>query len=167
MQLRAPKLTDCAASQALWSDPLVYRYIREVPQTYAKAHARLMTYAGLWALHGYGYFCVEERDSGKFVGEAGFGSFDRGLGTHFDDAPEAGWVMCSQIHGNGYGRELLQMLCYFADEVAKFPRSVAMIDPHNAASLAVARRAGFKAYDKASFEDSEVLLFERLRGARA
>ena len=41
------------------------------PATREEAWARLLRYAGHWALLGYGFWLVEDRTTGSFVGEVG------------------------------------------------------------------------------------------------
>ena len=77
LRLRGHGLDDHASSYALWNDPLVYRYITGAPMAESDSWAKLLRYAGHWALLGFGYWLVEEKATGRFVGEVGFGDFKR------------------------------------------------------------------------------------------
>ena len=46
--------------------------------------SKLLRYAGHWALLGFGYWAIEEKSSGRFVGEAGFADFKRAIEPSFD-----------------------------------------------------------------------------------
>jgi RimJ/RimL family protein N-acetyltransferase len=51
--LRAHRVEDFPDLAALWSDPLVTRFISGVPQTPEESWSRLLRYAGHWLLLGY------------------------------------------------------------------------------------------------------------------
>jgi RimJ/RimL family protein N-acetyltransferase len=62
---------DFLESYAMWSDPEVIRYIGGKPFTREEVWARLLRYAGHWAMLGYGYWVVREKDSaGSWVKSA-------------------------------------------------------------------------------------------------
>ena len=67
--LRGHCLEDFGSCAALWSDSGVTRYIGGVPLNAEDAWSRLLRYKGHWELLGFGYWVVEERVSGAFVGE--------------------------------------------------------------------------------------------------
>ena len=79
LTLSAPGVDDFADCLALWSDPAVVRYIGGVPAKPADVWARLLRYAGLWALMGFGYWAVRETATGRYVGEVGLAEFHRDL----------------------------------------------------------------------------------------
>ena len=51
-------------------DEAVVRYIGGTPSTPTEAWARMLRFPGLWALLGYGYWTVEDRETGAFAGQA-------------------------------------------------------------------------------------------------
>ncbi len=61
----------------------------------------MLRYGGLWNLLGFGYWAVEEKASGRFVGDVGFGMFQREIVPSYGEAPEAGWVLAPWCHGQG------------------------------------------------------------------
>src|SRR5690242_21259683 len=65
LRLRAHRPDDFAACRAIWSDPEIVRHIGGKPSTGEEAWRRLLTYAGLWRLLGFGYWAIEERASGR------------------------------------------------------------------------------------------------------
>ena len=72
--LRAHRVEDFSDLAALWADPVVTRFISGVPQTAEESWSRLLRYAGHWLLLGFGYWAVEEKATGNFLGEVGFDS---------------------------------------------------------------------------------------------
>jgi len=100
--MRGHTLADRAGSAAMWADPAVVRHITGKPSTPEESWSRLPQYGGLWILLGFGYWLVDGRGSGAFVGEVGFGDFRRDLEPSFDNAPEAGWVLAAGAQRRGY-----------------------------------------------------------------
>jgi RimJ/RimL family protein N-acetyltransferase len=72
LKLRGHTIEDASNVVALWSDPEVTRYIGGKPHTAEECWARLLRYVGHWSLLGFGYWVVEEKAAGEFVGEVGF-----------------------------------------------------------------------------------------------
>lgn len=66
-----------------------------------------MRYVGHWALLGYGYWAVRDKQSGEYLGSIGFSNFLRDI-TPALDAPEMGWTLVSSAHGKGYATEALR-----------------------------------------------------------
>lgn len=161
--LRPHTVDDFAACCALWADPEVTRFIGGRASTPEEVWARLLRYAGLWSLRGYGYLLVTDRATGALVGEVGLADFQRDITPAFGDAPEAGWVLLPHYHGKGLAREALAALLAWGD--SHFPRTVCMIDPANTPSLALAGRLGYAEYARTSYKDHATILLERLRPA--
>jgi len=69
--LRGHRLEDYANCTALWGDPRVTQYIGGKPLTAEEAWVRLLRYVGHWALLGFGYWVIEEKTTGTFLGEGG------------------------------------------------------------------------------------------------
>ncbi len=63
----------------MWADPEVTRYIGGKPLTEEESWARLLRYVGHWSLLGFGYWVVEEKTTGNFIGEVGFADYKRDL----------------------------------------------------------------------------------------
>ena len=79
LRLRAHTLANHAACTALWSNPDVARYTVGKPNTAEDAWSRILRYAGHWSLLGFGYWLVEERSTGAFVGEVGLADYHRNI----------------------------------------------------------------------------------------
>jgi RimJ/RimL family protein N-acetyltransferase len=161
--LRAHTLDDFGACAAMWGDPRVTRHIGGRPSTEEEVWARVLRYAGLWALLGYGYWALEERESGRFVGEAGFADFRREV-TPPLDAPEAGWVLAPWAHGRGYATEAVRAALAWGDAHLAARATVCMIAPENAASIQVAAKCGYRERTRTTYKDEDTIVFERPRG---
>jgi RimJ/RimL family protein N-acetyltransferase len=92
----------------MWADPIVTRYIGGKPLNAEESWARLLRYAGHWALLGFGYWVVEEKETGSFAGEIGFADYKRNMEPSLDGTPEIGWVIASEFHGKGYATEAVR-----------------------------------------------------------
>ena len=79
LTLRPHHVDDYAACRSLWADAQVVQHIGGVPQDAQAVWFRLLRYAGMWAMLGYGMWAIEDRASGAFLGEAGLLSAARGL----------------------------------------------------------------------------------------
>ena len=155
----------------MWADPLVTRHIGGRPFSEEEVWARVLRYAGLWALLGYGYWVVRERASGRFVGEVGLADFRRDLTPPLDGAPEVGWALAPWAHGRGFATEAVSAAVAWGDAhrppgTARPGRTVCLIAPANTASVRVAEKCGFREAARATYKGSDTLIFERV-GARA
>ena len=147
----------------MWSDPAVVRYIGGKPSTEQQAWSRLMNYAGHWALMGFGYWLLEEKSTGSFVGELGFANFRRDIAPEMKAAPELGWALASRFHGQGYATEAIRAAVAWGD--ARFgssTRTVCLIDADNLASIHVARKCGYAVFERTLFNDRPTFFLERL-----
>jgi len=163
LTLRGHTRADYEESAAMWGDPLVTLHIGGRPSTAEEAWARVLRYGGLWALLGFGYWVVRERESGRFVGEVGFADFRREVTPSLDGAPEAGWALAPWAHGHGYATESVRAALAWGDAHLFAPRTVCMIGPENAGSIRVAEKCGFREHARATYKGEETLLFQRLR----
>ena len=166
LRLRPHGDSDLPAMIDLWSDPGVTRHIGGRPFTAEETAARLARYHALWPTHGHGYWAIEDRASGRYIGEAGLARFGRGLGPAFDDAPEAGWVLAAPAQGQGLGAEAVAALHDWADAALSVPRTVCMITPGNAPSLRLAARFGYARFDSVTRDGTALWLMARPSGAR-
>lgn len=125
------------------------------------AWARLLRLIGHRQVYGFAPLLVVAKDTGQIVGEAGFARFERGMGPAFDAAPEAMWILAADRRGEGLAREAMAAAAADFDRRGIARRSVCMIDPTNAPSLALAARLGFRRFGTAERHGVAVTLFER------
>lgn len=159
--LRAHHKNDFNAMLAMWSNDQVVRFIGGKPSTRQQTWARLLGYAGHWQLMGFGFWAVEERSSGNFIGELGFADFKRDLTPSIEGIPELGWALTPTVHGRGYATEALTAALDWGKANLSSATSVCIISPENAPSLRVAEKIGFRETAKVIYNDSPILLFSR------
>ncbi|WP_417308157.1 GNAT family N-acetyltransferase [Devosia sp.] len=146
LRLRPHRGDDFPAMHAMWADPEVTRHISGIPSSENASWQRSLRYAGHWALLGYGYWLIERRNDGAFVGEAGFADFRRTFDPPQPETarePEAGWVLRADMHGQGYAIEALTRIFEWAETETDWRSSFCIIAPEHAASLRLAGKLGF------------------------
>ncbi len=121
----------------------------------------MLRYAGHWEFLGFGYWAVEERATGKFVGELGFADFKRDGVDSFKGLPEVGWVLASPFHGKGFASEALARAVEWGAKHISNRKWVCLIEPANLASLKLAGKFGFREYDKTLYGGCPVILLSR------
>lgn len=161
LTLRLHTLADYDECLALWTDPVVIRYIGGQPLPGEEVWARLLRYAGQWSLLGFGYWVVRERSSGRFVGEVGLADLRRDISPRLDGVPEAGWVLAPWSHGRGFATEAVRAALQWGDANLRSPRTVCIISPENTASIRVAERCGFGNASYATYKGEDTLVLER------
>jgi RimJ/RimL family protein N-acetyltransferase len=127
---------------ALWSDPETVRFIGGQVQDAQAVWFRMLRYAGMWALLGFGYWLFQDKESGRFVGEGGLADMRRGI-AGLEGVPEMGWAVRPYAAGKGYATEAGQAICHWADTVLATPSLRCIIEPANLASIRVAEKIGF------------------------
>ena len=159
--LRAHRLRDFDAVAETWASPEVYRYIGGQPSTREQSWARMVRLPGLWALLGYGYWALEEKTTGKFVGEVGFADFKRDLTPSIEGVPEHGWVLAPAAHGKGYATEAVMATLAWLARHTSHSQCVCIISPENAASIRVAEKVGYREEVRTTYHDAPTILFRR------
>lgn len=145
----------------MWSDPAVTRFIGGEPAGEQRTWARLLAYVGHWALMGFGYWVMELRDSGEFVGEIGLADFKRDIAPAMRNTPELGFALASRFHGKGYATECARAVLAWADVSLSARRTVCLVDPPNAASRRVAEKCGYKLFDQGVYAGRHALFLAR------
>jgi RimJ/RimL family protein N-acetyltransferase len=163
LRLRPHTVADHADLAAMWGDDRVTRYIGGRASTAQESWARLLRYAGLWPLLGFGYWAVEDKATGRFAGDVGFADFRREM-TPALHAPEAGWVLAPWAHGRGFATEALRAACAWGDLHLRSASTVCIIDVGHAASIRVASKCGYVESGRTTYMGVATALFERTRG---
>ncbi|HET9429028.1 MAG TPA: GNAT family N-acetyltransferase [Allosphingosinicella sp.] len=161
--LRVLTVDDFDDYLAMTADPETFRFSERGPMGSDEAWTRLLRQVGHWALLGFGPFAVEEKASGRFVGEAGLGDFRRNLGPEFDGAPEAAWALAGWARERGYATEAAAAALAWMEERFSTQRTVCLIHSDNELSLRVARKLGFSAFQERVYRGYPALLHERQR----
>lgn len=164
--LRAHEATDFEALAELWADPEVVAHIGGRPATRREAWMRLLSYRGCWAVLGYGYWAIEDRETGRYAGDTGFADFHRDMDVPIRSIPEAGWVLAPWAQGRGLALEALEATHRWLDAHQGSGRSVCLIDPGHARSIRLAEKVGYRDPVTVRLNGVETVLLARHRIAR-
>ena len=164
--LREYRLEDFPAHAAIWADPRTTRYFRDTFKTFDEelCWLRFLRSYGQWRLFGYGSWGLEEKVSGRYIGSVGFANAKRAIDIPYRDAPEAGWVIAPDLHGNGLATEAVRAAIAWADANIVASETWCMIEPRHAASQKIAQRFGYRRATDAHYKGDEVLTYLRPRG---
>ncbi len=94
------------------------------------------TLIGHWDMRGYGFFAVEEKATGKYVGHVG------PWNPEGWPEPEIGWTMMNGFEGKGYAFEAAVASRQWAYDTLGWTTAISLIDPANVRSIALAKRLG-------------------------
>ena len=159
--LRPHRPEDFDAYTAMGADPLVFRFIGGRARTREESWQRLLRHAGMWSFMGFGSWAIEEKGTGRFLGEAGFHELRRAIQPSFEGTPEAGWGLVSEAHGKGLATEVVSRFLEWGDRAFEGGRTVCIVEPANPASLKVAQKCGYREYARSFYLDHEMVLLER------
>jgi RimJ/RimL family protein N-acetyltransferase len=154
LTLRPFREDDVAALFELSQDPDVVRYVgdRRVP-TLQEAWRAVAGWIGHWAMRGYGQWAIEERSSGRFIGRAGI------INPAEWPGPELGYLLGRTFWGQGYATEAARKAMGWGFERIGFTDLISLIDPDNAASIAVAMRLGESLQGEGDVMGHRVLIY--------
>ena len=166
LRLRGHKQEDFAESVAMWSDAAVTRYIGGKTLSEEEVWARLLRYVGHWAWLGFGYWLIEEKATGAFVGEMGFSDWKREMEPSLKGVPEIGWVLATRAHGKGYATEAARAAMAWGDANISSARPslgkmVCIIHPEHTRSIRVAEKCEFKEVLRTTYHGEPTVLFAR------
>ena len=133
--LRQWRATDFEAYAAYHADEDLARYVGGRSDR-ERSWRRLAALIGHWSLRGYGYWAVEEKLTGSFVGCVGLW-FSEGW-----PELELGYWLVREMHGKGYATEAAARSRDCAFEQLGARTLVSYIHPDNEPSKRVAERLG-------------------------
>ncbi|MBD3770380.1 MAG: GNAT family N-acetyltransferase [Rhodobacterales bacterium] len=151
---------DFPHAAAMWGDVDVVRYIGGVIRSPQDVWFASVRGRGMWDIKGFGYWTVVDRDTGAFLGEAGFSDFKRGIDPDLSQWPEAGWAFGRASWGRGIGSEVVRAMHAWLDQNMAGP-SVCIIDDANSASRKVAEKAGYQFWTLSSLRGHPVNVYQR------
>ena len=133
--LRQWQASDFEPYAAYYGDEEMARYVGGMSSR-ADAWRRMASVIGHWTLRGFGYWAVEAKDTGKFVGCVGLW-FPEGW-----PELELGYWLTRDMQGKGYATEAALASRAFAYDVVGAKTLVSYIHPDNEPSKRVAERLG-------------------------
>jgi RimJ/RimL family protein N-acetyltransferase len=160
LRLRHHSKDDWGNLVAMWSDPKVFQYIGGKAFSSQQTWGRLLSCIGHWSVMHYGYWLVEEKLTGSFVGQIGFANQKRGI-PEIEDLPELGWVLASHAHGRGFATEGVRGALQWGDAHIKSMTSACIISPENLASIKVAQKFNFHEVSPVTYQENPTLVFLR------
>jgi len=118
------------------SDEETVRYLDGRVRDRAMAWRNMAMVIGHWRIRGYGFFSVDDKASGEWVGRVG------PWNPEGWPEPEVGWLIAREHWGKGYATEAGRASVEFAFRELGWNRVVHVILDGNVRSEAVARRLG-------------------------
>jgi RimJ/RimL family protein N-acetyltransferase len=161
LKLRGHTVDDFMACAAMWADPVVTRHIGGRPLAEDEAWTRLLRYVGHWVLLGFGYWVVEEKSTGGFIGEIGFADFKRNVEPSIKDKPEIGWAFITRSHGKGYATEAVRAAVRWGEGHFASAQTACIIHPENLASIRVADKCGYRKLQDTTYQGQPTIIFIR------
>ncbi|WP_216588352.1 GNAT family N-acetyltransferase [Streptomyces brasiliscabiei] len=147
--LRDWRESDLDPWAALNADPEVREHFPEL-LTREQSEASAARFRNDLGLRGWGWWAVEVRATGQFIGFAGLDPVD-------DDMPftgvEAGWRLARTAWGHGYATEAGRAALAFGFEQLRLPEILAVTTAANLRSQAVMRRLGMTRDPADDFDD--------------
>jgi len=161
LRLRGHYPSDLAASVAMWQEPQFYQYLAGKPLPEEEIWTKMLRHMGVWHLCGYGFWAVEEKATGHYIGAVGFGEWQRDITPSLRGFPEVGWVLAPHTHGRGYAAEAAQAALAWGDAHLPTARTVCLIDVGNQSSLRLAAKCGYREFARVRYKDVPVVVLER------
>ena len=147
--LRPWRDSDLEPWAAMNADPEIRRHLGAL-MTREQCDARVARFQANFDRRGYGWWAVEVRSTGEFVGLAGLDQVDDGLPF---TGVEIGWRLARSAWGHGYATEAALAALAFGFETLGLPEILAVTTVDNLRSQAVMRRIGMTRDPAEDFDD--------------
>ncbi|MGC9368153.1 MAG: GNAT family N-acetyltransferase [Paracoccaceae bacterium] len=144
--LRGPRESDFEAAAAFGASPRA-KFVGGSADRWENWRGFLAV-IGHWALRGYGFWTLEEKETGAPAGRVGV------INHEMWPEPELGWHVFDGFEGRGYAYEAAKAARDHAGREMGLGPLISHIHPDNARSIALAERLG------ATFEREGILLGE-------
>lgn len=134
--LRADRESDFDAFAGFMADADFTRFIAGEPQSRSDAWRAFAYGIGHWHLRGYGFWAVERKSDGVYLGRVGLNNPEGWPGL------EVGWIIGKPYWRNGYAFEAAGAALDYAFLTQPVDEMISTIAPDNVASQGVARKLG-------------------------
>lgn len=118
------------------ADESTVRYLGTQPMNRAQAWRSMATVIGHWAIRGYGFFSLEHKETGQWVGRVG-PWYPEGW-----PSPEIGWTISPDHLRQGFAIEAARASLDYAYNKLGWSSVIHVILEGNEASIAVAKKLG-------------------------
>jgi len=150
--MRGWRESDLAPWAAMNADPEVRRYLGPL-LTFEQASAWVLNFQDDLDRYGFGFWALEVRASGEFIGFTGLRTMD-------EDMPfagvELGWRLARPAWGHGYATEAARAALAYGFDILGLPEVVAVTMARNLRSRAVMQRIGMTTDPAEDFDDTDV-----------
>ncbi len=150
--MRGWRESDLGPWAAMNADAEVRQYLGP-PLTFEQAAAWVLNFQDDLDRDGFGYWALEVRASGEFIGFTGVGTVD-------DEMPftgvELAWRLARPAWGHGYATEAALAALEYGFSVMELAELVAVTTRANRRSQAVMRRIGMTTDPAEDFDDPDV-----------
>jgi RimJ/RimL family protein N-acetyltransferase len=150
--LRGWRESDLEPWAAMNADPEVREHFPEL-LTHEQSAASMAHFQAEFDQRGYGWWAVEVRASGEFIGFAGLDPVDEEMPF---TGVEIGWRLARSAWGHGYATEAALAVLAFGFDTLALPEILAMTTTTNVRSQAVMRRIGMTHDPADDFDDPTV-----------
>ena len=118
------------------ADEGTVRYLGTKPMNRAEAWRSMAVGIGHWEIRGYGFFSLEHKDTGEWVGRVG-PWYPEGW-----PAPEVGWTISPKHLRKGYAEEAGRAAIDFVFNALGWSRVIHLILEGNEPSICLAKKLG-------------------------
>lgn len=118
------------------ADESTVRYLATKPMSRAEAWRNMAAVIGHWSIRGYGFFSLEHKESGNWVGR---------VGPWYPEGwpePEVGWTISPAHRRKGYAAEAARASIDYVFTTLGWPSLVHVILEGNEPSIALAKTLG-------------------------
>lgn len=150
--LRRWQESDFEPWAAMNADPEVRRYLGEL-LTREQSDAVVKLMQAEFDARGFGWWALESRETGEFLGRAGLDEVD---GSMPFTGVDIGWRLTRSAWGHGYATEAALACRAFGFETLGLSEIIATTTVHNLRSQAVMRRIGMTHDPADDFDDPSV-----------
>src|SRR4051812_9389543 len=149
--LRDWRESDLAPWAAMNADPAVREHLGGL-LTAEQAAASARNFQDALDRYGYGFWAVEVRDTGRFIGFTGLDRVD-------DESPvdgvEVGWRLARAAWGHGYATEAARAALAYGFDTLDLPEILPITTATNTRSQAVMRRLGMTTDPAENFDEPD------------
>ncbi|GGU87118.1 N-acetyltransferase [Streptomyces albospinus] len=149
LTLRRWRDSDLEPWAAMNADPEVREHLGDL-LTREQSDACVALFQAEFDQRGYGWWAVEVRSTGEFIGFAGLDQVDDGMPF---TGVEIGWRLARSAWGQGYATEAALTVLAYGFDTLELPEILAVTTATNFRSQAVMRRIGMTRDPDGDFDD--------------